>query len=175
MNIHIYMIYLLSFLLLISISTFLVVIGRSRILSKQYYRSIYWWIQHHFNPRHRYHIINTGLKPGYYDIDHLMLFGCFSLLCGYVERENPSIMMSLNDVDEVMDISTEEQAIRSEIRRLYIWWKSERPVIVEEVESLWGSGDQANYKLAKEKEELLNELDDNYLYRLIIIRGVLWT
>lgn len=26
-----------------------------------------WWVAHRFHPRHRYNILKTSLKPGYYD------------------------------------------------------------------------------------------------------------
>jgi len=35
----------------------------------------------------RYHIVDTKLKPKYYDTDEVMLHACFSLLVDYVERE----------------------------------------------------------------------------------------
>jgi hypothetical protein len=35
----------------------------------------------------RYHVINTGLKPGYYDCDTRMIHGMFNLLVDYVEIE----------------------------------------------------------------------------------------
>lgn len=43
------------------------------------------WIRHNFFDK--YHVINTGLKPGYYDSDTRMLNGMFALLVDFVEVE----------------------------------------------------------------------------------------
>jgi len=43
------------------------------------------WIRHHFFDK--YHIINTGLTPGYYDSDTRMLHGMFNLLVDFIEVE----------------------------------------------------------------------------------------
>ena len=49
--------------------------------------SLKWAFMHRWVPRHQYNVIRTGLRPGYYDIDKLMLHGCFALLRRYVESE----------------------------------------------------------------------------------------
>lgn len=38
----------------------------------------------------KYHVVNTGLKPGYYDKDYIMLHANFALLVDFVECENAS-------------------------------------------------------------------------------------
>ena len=43
------------------------------------------WIRHHFFDK--YHVINTGLKPDYYDVDTRMLHGMFNLLVDFIEVE----------------------------------------------------------------------------------------
>ena len=45
----------------------------------------------------RYHVVKTGLKPGYYDKDQIMLHACFSLLVDYVEKECASFGTSSAD------------------------------------------------------------------------------
>lgn len=30
-------------------------------------RSVLWWVLHRIHPRHRYNVIHTSLRPGYYD------------------------------------------------------------------------------------------------------------
>jgi len=46
---------------------------------------LYWSIRH--RTFDIYHKVDTKLKPGYYDIDTLMLHSAFSLLCRFVEEE----------------------------------------------------------------------------------------
>lgn len=49
------------------------------------YQSVADWVRNRLI--HRYHIVDTGLKPGYYDIDTIMLHSNFNLLKDYVEIE----------------------------------------------------------------------------------------
>lgn len=44
------------------------------------------WIR--YRSSDRYHIINTGLRPGYHELDERMLHGMFSLLVDFVEVES---------------------------------------------------------------------------------------
>ena len=46
-----------------------------------------WWFIHRFNRHHHYHIIRTGLKPGYYDTDDLLEAAIITLLYRFVEEE----------------------------------------------------------------------------------------
>lgn len=46
--------------------------------------TFYWII---YRTLDKNHIVNTGLEPGYYDVDERMLNSCFSLLKDYVETE----------------------------------------------------------------------------------------
>lgn len=48
----------------------------------------------------RYHVIKTGLKPGYHDCDERLLHGAFNLLVDYVELELPSTVMKFDPKDE---------------------------------------------------------------------------
>ena len=36
-------------------------------------RDIYWGIRHRLDPRNRYHVMDTGLRPGYWDPDSRIL------------------------------------------------------------------------------------------------------
>lgn len=49
------------------------------------YEAIDQWIRH--RTYDKYHIVKTGLKPGYYDIDTLMLHSNFNMLKDFVEVE----------------------------------------------------------------------------------------
>lgn len=45
-------------------------------------RDAVWWVRHRIDPRNRYHVIHTGLSPGYYDPDTQILHA----VMGIVER-----------------------------------------------------------------------------------------
>lgn len=55
------------------------------VWKKRYTTDVYYWIRH--RTVDKYHVLQTGLKPGYYDKDHLMLYVNFNLLKDYVEVE----------------------------------------------------------------------------------------
>lgn len=44
-----------------------------------------WWLR--YRTTEKYHVVKTGLKPGYYDTDHIMIHACFNLLKEFVETE----------------------------------------------------------------------------------------
>lgn len=111
---------------------------------------IKWWVI--YRTTQRYHIVNTGLSPRYYENDERMLYASFSLLVEFIEVElgyymapeaqnrrlgrfKPSrelgeawINQRLNDtfIDPFWDSSKEKEAYR-EIYDLYLWWKDIRP------------------------------------------------
>lgn len=84
--------------------------------------------------------IRTGLSPGYYDKDELLLFSAFSLLVDFVENEVPSVYTNpeakgLESSREVLSRiikqspldSPDEVASWIEISDLYEWWTKVRP------------------------------------------------
>ena len=96
-----------------------------------------YWFYYRFHPKHKYHIIKTNLKPGYYDTDHRLLHGCMSLLCEFVEVEcggvsdlERKIVNSLNlsyDSEEERDSMKSSIISDFKIIAIYNWWKKEKP------------------------------------------------
>lgn len=88
----------------------------------------------------RGHVIRLrGLKPGYYDPDHRMLVGIFTVLCEYVEKE----LGGLEELDRKIIFwdsfptnGREANSVKKiylnhfrEVKALYIWWTKEREEI----------------------------------------------
>ena len=48
-----------------------------------------WWIFHRFHPKHRYHMINTGLGYGWRDRDTVLEQLIVKILIDFVELEKP--------------------------------------------------------------------------------------
>ena len=48
-----------------------------------------YWFKYRFLSEYKYHLINTGLKHGYHEIDERMFHGMFNLLKEYCEEEQP--------------------------------------------------------------------------------------
>lgn len=57
----------------------------------RFFSDLYWAIKHRIIPKHKYHIIRTGLKPGYYDPDTRILHCIFSEVYNWAEYNNPII------------------------------------------------------------------------------------
>lgn len=136
-----------------------------------FYRKIfefYKFIRYRINPNVQYHKINTGLKPGYHEIDERLLYGCFSLLVYFVDREKAydqrmwyddnkkkiSFFEEFNfrDPEAGLRYITREAALNKtasltdteklwrEVYELYVWWKVTRPArLPAEERSGWES------------------------------------
>lgn len=106
-----------------------------------------WWFKHRFVPRHRYHVIRTGLCPGWYDNDLLMAVLIRKLIVDFVELEKPY---------EVFD--TEKSHHREDWEALRKLYAAMRRLDVDEMNSF------ANY----EQTTLL-------LQEAVRLRHLLWT
>lgn len=115
-----------------------------------------WWLRYRLNRRHRYHLIDTHLKPGYYDIDHIMLHGMFSLLRRYVEEEHEGVeslekwgreLIEMAEKDEFLRGAHDRQGQKElEAVALYRWWMESRSADLkrqdELMDLLYGRGDR---------------------------------
>lgn len=105
-----------------------------------------WWVRYRIDPRHKYHLIDTRLKPGYHDIDGLMLNGMFSLLRRYVEEENEGVeelekwgreLIEMAEKDEFLRGAHDRQGQKElEAVALYRWWMGERPADLQRKDDL---------------------------------------
>lgn len=76
-----------------------------------------WWLNYRFNPKHKYTIVNTGLKPGYYDKDWIMLNACFAILVDFVEEELPWSSFSKEE-DKVPWYMSKSKYVRKNAQKL---------------------------------------------------------
>ena len=94
-----------------------------------------WWLRHRFVPKHRYNLVRTGLKPGYYDQDTRMLHACFALLGDYIEEEGgeqklrdwSAELRSRPDPNAPEGMDTAHADKQDEAVILWRWWKVEKP------------------------------------------------
>jgi len=107
-------------------------------------RDAVWWVRYRVDPGHKYHLINTRLEPGYYDIDVLMLHGMFSLLRRYVEEEHDGVE-DLEKWGRELLGETCEFAVSTSIAQgnkeleavaLYRWWMTDRPAMEKRIAEL---------------------------------------
>jgi len=59
------------------------------------------WVR--FRTWDRYHIVDTGLEPNYYDPDHRMLHANFQILVDYVEIELAAMNLAMGDGDDLLE------------------------------------------------------------------------
>jgi hypothetical protein len=80
-------------------------------------KNIIWFIK--YRTTHKYHIVKTGLKPNYYDMDTRMLHVNFNLLKEFVEKSH---------YNEIVDYDTNDDDRKTfqEINFLYKWWTQDR-------------------------------------------------
>ena len=87
------------------------------------FKRVYWWVVHRIIPRHRYHIVRTGLRPGFHDVDNM--------------GNHPEL--------------EDQKAIENTVLKLYLWWTLHRPNTLVCIEILW-SNSQYKEAMSKEDE-----------------------
>lgn len=98
-----------------------------------------WWKVRH-RTTDRFHIVNTGLKPGYYEINDRMLHAMFALLVEYVEvglaSKNYDSKLATPKERGVEYLDWEindpqcagpQADTAATVKDLYLWWTVERP------------------------------------------------
>jgi len=50
-------------------------------------RNANYWFKYRFINEHKYNLVDTGLEPGYYEVDERMFHACFNLLVQFIEEE----------------------------------------------------------------------------------------
>ena len=98
---------------------------------------IRYWLIYRLIKKHQYHIVRTDLKPGYYDVDTVMLHACMKLLCHYIEDECGGSFKLNKFTQELRKPGSEGHGPREVVERqadyqseaveIYHWWKFERP------------------------------------------------
>ena len=122
-----------------------------------------YWFKYRLQKEHKYNIINTGLKPGYYENDERILHGMFNLLAEFVEIEKAQCYYIWGDgnnntcpktagilylsweaqlvhdgeymcKDEDIGKPTQQAITAEQVLELYTWWIDTRPARKEPLE-----------------------------------------
>lgn len=76
-----------------------------------------WWVKWRVCPRHRYNVVRTGLRPGYYDPCTVLICGIYETVSKYVREGAPEF-----------DWTHDEEHVR--VLALYTeaadWWRANR-------------------------------------------------
>lgn len=140
--------------------------------------NVYWKLQHRFNPKHRYHIVNTKLPPGFHEVETLMFYAMFQLFAGFMEHQlkNPHVVWQYDkSVFEDWMIEDDPEGVEKEIESrnktwkemndLYTWWTVTYPKLEKDF-------DENVFTIEKE-EEFEKEVEE-MMIRLVKIRRSLW-
>jgi len=151
---------------------------------KQKLRAPIHWFKHRFIKKHKYNVIYTGLKPGYYDCDIRIVYGVFKPFEEFMEFQlSPHSHIKWYFTDEEIEkelehVSDEDKdfhrngfihknAIWKELLTIYSWWRYDYQRLQEEC---WKPGKKD--PLAEE-EALEKELNKK-MKRIIELRNYLW-
>lgn len=153
------------------------------------------WLGYRLLPSRQYHLVNTGLPPGYYDPDTRLLHACFAMLVYHVEQEVGGLAkleewtngLRANPDPNAPEGWEDGQATRqSEAALLYRWWTIEKPADEAKCEAMlmhlygrrpripWTEADKAMHEEFRALEAKIASDEQSMLHRLIDIRGSLW-
>lgn len=145
-----------------------------------------WWLAYRLCPVHRYHVVDTGLRPGYHDEREILLHASFAVLTRFVERQR-------TDGHVNWDSDPDHARVWAEMQAMDHWWRVERPAresklpelpeldlpFLEqfEAENQEREDVKAWNKIAAQHnamEKAFDEEDEAMLIRLAKIRLALW-
>jgi hypothetical protein len=143
-----------------------------------FFNDIYWYVR--WRTWDRYHIINMGLKPGYYDKDYLMLHACFNLLVQFIEREKGGPQKLLEERLEWKNELSESKKKLGNLEEDVIWTLYEIRIVeykIKEIDELISLWDWWIDRSLRYHVDIVNQYEEDQamLHRLITIRDYLWT
>ena len=142
----------------------------------------HYWLRSRLHPKYRYHVVKTGLRPGYYDEDDLILHSCMALLERFVawhggEQDFEKFTDDLREPDEWGTDWSRQIHKQTEALAIWRWWKYQRPQDERHKDQLWDSlppDGVGKYDVVNDFEEKMLNDEQGMLWRLIEIRPGLW-
>lgn len=107
------------------------------------------WFKVRLNKTYMHHVIHTGLKPGWHDIDIIMLHGMFALLVRFVDWESGGVekldeftkeLIGNPDPNAPDGLGNGQITTQSEAVSLYKWWTVEYPADQKKLDELMHEG-----------------------------------
>lgn len=141
---------------------------------RRFFKDPYWWVTHRLCPRHRYHVLPTGLPPGYYDPDTRFTHAIFEEITKFVE-------MVKDTVD--WDYDEEHRMRWATLTNAADFWKGYKSYREHEFDSPhWEQAEKASnrderhahYLALHEEEEEWERQATAHLVALMRIRRSIW-
>lgn len=122
-----------------------------------------WWFIHRIHPRHRYHVINTGLNPGYWDPSEQILYASFNVACDYYENGATAFDW---------EATPTHHEIYKKLDQIYKYWRGgERDKLYEKSMNFLHNGKSEDWW---ECEKYISSQDKKHLHMLVDILPSLW-
>ncbi len=146
-----------------------------------------YWVQYRVQPKRQFHLIRTGLKPGYWDYDTRILHGCMAMLCDFVEwHGGVEELEKFNTELRTSGEANQQAATQETALQIYRWWKHEKPKEEKLHEQMCSDLYGPLCKISDEQvksfresywilEKKMQDDEQAMLKRLIEIRPSLWT
>ena len=144
-------------------------------------------LMYRFHPRHRYHMINTGLGYGYHERDTQLLHASIAILIGYVgdceatgchdPGDKAREILHWWKVQRPLDQAQHEQWMHElyDGKRLKTKPVEGQPKLQEVVFDTLSADDDAKQKAMWELDKKIHADEQKYLHMLVNIRPGMWT
>lgn len=147
------------------------------------------WINYRINPRHRYHFLPTGMKPGYFDYDGRINCALaksvidFIEIEAYPERTMEEILERVEEEIQSQKESLEQNFVSEkyvqeyetnnrELFALYKWCKENFVYLTDEQDKFYNE-EYRTYDM--EGKKLFDKEVDDVMVRIVNIRHFMWT
>lgn len=145
-----------------------------------------WWVLH--RTTHRYHMLDTGLDPGWHDEDTMILHACMAMLGRYIRSHGgidslAKFSEELRAEHDFMAEAGSQASDQDEAVAIWRWWTETRVVnearMVVLLTLLYGNGFSMprDQDLESEFRALGDKIaadEQSMLHRLVEIRPSLW-
>ena len=153
------------------------------------FKNIYYWFAYRFIPKHRYNILRTGLKPGYYDPSEQILYAVFNSFAEWYETSHHLMARDEEEIREMLtpvfkgdligkDYYETNKKTFEELKSLYVWWteivKRDPMKWIEEQVFHKDKDPVSNFRFDSELEEKLEEECTDKLKLLVSHRKSMW-
>jgi hypothetical protein len=123
----------------------------------------YWWARHRIDPRHRYHIIRTGLPAGYWDPDSRLLHAVMNTVQEFVESTENVV---------AWDTDHQHRRVWKVLTEAVVFWKEYQAF--QKDETRWAGDDREAHHRAWEAEHEMEKRADAHLAKIMKVRQYLW-
>lgn len=124
-------------------------------------RNLVWGIIHRVHPKYRYHVVKTGLKPGYYDPDTRILYTNMNLTKEFVDITKDTVEWNSDEG---------HRHAWDELQTIYKWWEGYEDLLKSRDKTL----DNPNFEGYAEFEQRVYDEEKEMLVRLMKVRNFMW-